>query len=39
MAFSTGSPSLAWSLLPAGLGTSREALNEYLGQLYNRLKE
>lgn len=39
MAFSTGSPSLAWSLLPAGLGTSREALHEYLGQLYNRLKE
>jgi uncharacterized SAM-binding protein YcdF (DUF218 family) len=39
MAFSTGSPSLAGSLLPAGLGTSREALHEYLGQLYNWIKE
>lgn len=39
MAFSTGSPSLAGSLLPGGLGASREALHEYLGQLYNRIKE
>ena len=39
MAFSTGSPSLAESLLPGGLGLSRTALNEYLGQLYNRIKE
>jgi len=39
MGFSTGSPSLAGSLLPGGLGASREALHEYLGQLYNRIKE
>ncbi len=39
MAFSTRSPSLAESLLPGGLGYSREVLKEYLGQLYNRLKE
>lgn len=39
MAFSTGAPSLAGSLLPGGLGASRGALNEYLGQLYNRIKE
>jgi uncharacterized SAM-binding protein YcdF (DUF218 family) len=39
MGFSTGSPSLAGSLLPGGLGLSREALHEYLGQLYNRFKE
>ena len=37
MAFSTTSPSLARDLLPGGLGYSREALNEHLGQLYNRL--
>lgn len=36
-AFSTGSPSLMESLLPGGLGRSREALHEYLGQLYNRI--
>ncbi|MDP1733186.1 MAG: YdcF family protein [Sulfuritalea sp.] len=39
LGFSTGSPSLAGSLLPGGLGASREALHEYLGQLYNRIKE
>ena len=38
MAFSTGSPSLVENLLPGGgLHTSRMALREYLGQLYNRL--
>ena len=39
IAFSTGSPSLLEDLLPGGLGDSREALKEYLGQLYNRLKD
>lgn len=38
MAFSTDSPSLAGALIPGGLGMSREALHEYLGQLYNRIK-
>lgn len=38
-AFSTGSPSLAAGFVPGSLGTSRDALREYLGQLYNRLKE
>lgn len=38
-AFSTGSPSLLEDLLPRGLVRSRLALNEYLGQLFNRLKE
>ncbi len=38
-AFSTGSPSLLEDLLPGGMVRSRRALNEYLGQLYNRLKE
>jgi uncharacterized SAM-binding protein YcdF (DUF218 family) len=39
-AFSTGSPSLVEDLLPGeGLRLSRDALHEYLGQLYNRLKE
>lgn len=38
-AFSTASPSLAGALRPIGLGDSQEALNEYLGQLFNRLKE
>jgi uncharacterized SAM-binding protein YcdF (DUF218 family) len=38
-AFSTGSPSLLEDLLPGGLVTSRLALREYLGQLYNFLKE
>ncbi len=38
-AFSTGSPSLIAGLLPGGLGRSRTALSEYLGQLFNRLKE
>lgn len=39
MAFSTGSPSRVAGFLPGSLGTSREALHEYLGQLYNRLKD
>jgi uncharacterized SAM-binding protein YcdF (DUF218 family) len=38
-AFSTASPSMAEALRPIGLRRSQEALNEYLGQLYNRLKE
>jgi len=38
-AFSTDSPSLLEDLLPRGLVRSRLALNEYLGQLFNRLKE
>lgn len=38
-AFSTGSPSLLETLLPGGMNRSRHALSEYLGQLYNRLKE
>lgn len=38
-AFSTGSPSLLEDILPRGLVRSRLALNEYLGQLFNRLKE
>lgn len=38
-AFSTGSPSLVENLLPSALVRSRWALNEYLGRLYNRLKE
>jgi len=38
-AFSTGSPSLLEDLLPGAMLRSRRALSEYLGQLYNRLKE
>ncbi|MCM2287715.1 MAG: YdcF family protein [Sulfuritalea sp.] len=38
-AFSTGSPSWVENLRPGGLTRSRLALNEYLGQLFNRLKE
>ncbi len=38
-AFSTGSPSLVEDLLPRAMVRSRQALNEYLGQLYNRLKD
>jgi uncharacterized SAM-binding protein YcdF (DUF218 family) len=38
-AFSTASPSLIENLLPGAMVRSRHALNEYLGQLYNRLKE
>jgi uncharacterized SAM-binding protein YcdF (DUF218 family) len=38
-AFSTGSPSTVEDLLPGGLVTSRLALREYLGRLYNLLKE
>ncbi|MCX7165810.1 MAG: YdcF family protein [Rhodocyclales bacterium] len=37
--FSTVSPSLFKVLLPGGLVLSRQALNEYLGQLYNHLKD
>lgn len=38
--FRTISPSLAENLLPGeAFGTSRLAIREYLGQLYNRLKE
>jgi uncharacterized SAM-binding protein YcdF (DUF218 family) len=37
--FSTGSPSWIGDLLPSGLVTSRQALHEYLGQLFNRIKE
>lgn len=39
MAFSAGSSSRLDDLLPSGLGSSRWALHEYLGRLYNRLKE
>ena len=38
-AFSTTSPALIEDLLPGAMVRSRQALNEYLGQLYNRLKE
>jgi uncharacterized SAM-binding protein YcdF (DUF218 family) len=38
-AFSTGLPSLVETLLPGGMNRSRDALHEYLGQLYNRLKD
>lgn len=38
-AFSTASPSMAGALRPIGLRDSQEALNEYLGQIFNRLKE
>lgn len=39
-AFSGGAPTPVESLLPGdGLGRSRLALHEYLGQLYNRLKD
>jgi uncharacterized SAM-binding protein YcdF (DUF218 family) len=38
-AFSTGSPSPIENLLPGAMNRSRQALNEYLGQLYNRLKD
>jgi len=37
--FSSGSPTMPADFLPGSLGQSRDALNEYLGQLYNRLKE
>lgn len=38
--FSVRSPSLMEDLLPGdGLGSSRQALNEYLGRFHNRLKE
>ncbi len=39
MAFISGESSLPAALIPGGLGASREALHEYLGQLYNRIKE
>ena len=38
-AFSTGSPSLLEDLLPRSMTRSRQALNEYLGQLYDHFKE
>lgn len=38
-AFSTGSPSLIEDLLPREMARSRQALSEYLGLLYTRLKE
>lgn len=38
-AFSTASAALLEDLLPGGLVLSRLALREYLGQLFNRLKE
>ncbi len=37
--FSTETPSLLANLLPGGLGLSSEALHEYLGILFNALKE
>jgi uncharacterized SAM-binding protein YcdF (DUF218 family) len=37
--FSTGSPSWLEGLLPSDLRKSRQALHEYLGQLFNRIKE
>ena len=38
-AFSMASPSLIEHFLPSGLTQSRSALNEYLGQLFYRLKD
>lgn len=38
-AFSTASPSMIENLLPQGMGSSRHALHEYLGILFNRLKD
>ena len=37
--FSTSAPSLIAGFLPGGLDNSRQALHEYLGQLYNRLED
>lgn len=39
--FSTLSPSLMENLIPSGsaFGNSRKAIHEYLGQIYNRIKE
>lgn len=37
MAFTTAPPEGWTGFLPGSLGTSREALHEYLGQLYNRI--
>ncbi len=38
--YSTGSPAVLEDLLPGGgLGRSRMALNEYLGMLFNRIKD
>lgn len=39
VAFSSPAPAVPADFLPGGLDQSRSALNEYLGQLYNRLKE
>lgn len=38
IAFSTPAPTLLARFLPGALGSSRQALNEYLGQAYNRLQ-
>ena len=37
--FSNPAPTALTDFLPGSLGQSRDALNEYLGQLYNRLRE
>ena len=39
MAFSTAAPAAWADFLPGSLGTSSAALHEYLGQLFNRVKE
>jgi uncharacterized SAM-binding protein YcdF (DUF218 family) len=39
LGFSTAAPSLIANFLPGDLGVSRMALREYLGQVYNRLKD
>jgi len=39
VAFSTAAPAVWAGFLPGGLGTSSEALHEYLGRLVNRIKE
>jgi uncharacterized SAM-binding protein YcdF (DUF218 family) len=39
MGFSGAPPSFVSGLLPGGMGTSREAMHEYLGLLFNRFKE
>lgn len=39
IAFSTSAPNVWAGFLPGGLGTSSEALHEYLGRLFYRLRE
>lgn len=39
MGFSTAPPSAVASFLPGGLGNSSQALHEYLGRLYNYLRD